>query len=301
MSFIIREHGGLGKALGLPFSDQPFMQWPFYKPPAGSSPGDPAHVSACAQHIVCWFFFFRGFYLYASGWSSRAFKRTQFYPALSTPDKNYWNASIASTFHACVVAYYALQRLFFTDGGLSAWTDEKAFWRTDSVVTSLLPFFLGYIVADTTIILQHLSVWKANGPILAHHVMAAIGFGQVLLLGYGQGYAAAGFAMEITTPFVNLRWHLDKAGMSKGSRVYVMNGLVLVALWVLFRILFYTYMLFGGPPVHSRPELALWQKASMLLCFYGGWALQLFWGFKLVRGALKVLGLVGKGAGKKEK
>ena len=42
--------------------------------------------------------------------------------------------------------------------------------------------------------------------------------------------------VEASTPFLNIRWYLDKLGMKK-SRIYQWNGYVLLATFAVFRVL----------------------------------------------------------------
>ncbi|XP_060667658.1 uncharacterized protein LOC125418371 isoform X1 [Ziziphus jujuba] len=48
---------------------------------------------------------------------------------------------------------------------------------------------------------------------------------------------------ETTTPGFNLRWYLDTAGM-KGSRAYVINGVVIFFSWLVARILLFMYLFY---------------------------------------------------------
>ena len=75
-------------------------------------------------------------------------------------------------------------------------------------------------------------------------------------------------------------------------KLYVLNGIAILALWFAFRVCFYGWaglkMLQQRKGFLAQPT---WQSGSQAACYGLGYALQVFWFIKLVKGAMKVLGI----------
>ncbi len=114
----------------------------------------------------------------------------------------------------------------------------------------------------------------------------------------GHIYMSAMLLTELTTPFMNLRWMLEKAG-AKSSPAYLYNGIAILVLWALARVAI--FMPYGMHVVqhwdtimtHIRPH-----AIAVTICVPAVLAvLNTFWFTKIVRGALKlVLGGEGQAA-----
>ena len=191
-------------------------------------------VAPALGHCICWYFFFRTCFTFFRSWSDYAFGYFDWYRKLEVWEKDYWSASIVSSLLSCIVVSFVTQVFFFSKEGFKPWiTDWK---RIDPTLIGLCPLFIGYIVSDmipTT--WRHRKKWTGFRAIMIHHLLAVVAFFQTLYFGYGLGYAAFGLMMETTTPFVNLRWHLAKAKVSKANPLFVLNGILLVILWVALR------------------------------------------------------------------
>ncbi len=104
-----------------------------------------------------------------------------------------------------------------------------------------------------------------------------------------------GSLCELTTPFINARWFMDKAGM-KSSMLYLVNGLIMLVSWFLLRVLLFGYM--GWRIVVMWDQIMTLtgvQKSAVIFAYTVGYGLQLFWFKKILRGALKAVGLIGGG------
>lgn len=97
------------------------------------------------------------------------------------------------------------------------------------------------------------------------------------------------YMMEISTPFVSLRSILSRMNL-KNSRIYVVNGLVMIGFFFVFRImllpyLFYAYSSFANVPVWdaitSIPRVC---KISLGILFIP----QYYWFYLMMIGAVKV-------------
>eukprot|EP00933_Yihiella_yeosuensis_P079549 TRINITY_DN9246_c1_g1_i1.p2 TRINITY_DN9246_c1_g1~~TRINITY_DN9246_c1_g1_i1.p2 ORF type:complete len:106 (-),score=9.91 TRINITY_DN9246_c1_g1_i1:173-490(-) len=94
---------------------------------------------------------------------------------------------------------------------------------------------------------------------------------------------------EITTPFVNTRWFLDKAGM-KEHKIYLVNGLMMMFIWLIFRIVIYNL---SWVRLYQQREglmaLPVVNIITFLGCYITGTVLQSIWFMKMVKGARKAL------------
>merc|ERR1712139_59845 len=98
-----------------------------------------------------------------------------------------------------------------------------------------------------------------------------------------------GIAAEITTPFINLRWFLAESDMKSG-RLYIINGMLIVVLWFIFRICGFAFL--GVRIFEQRQDIYAmsWDKQmTVALTYVVGYGLQFFWFWKICRGALKAL------------
>lgn len=109
--------------------------------------------------------------------------------------------------------------------------------------------------------------------------------------GIAHGYTLAVLFTELTTPFLNLRWLLHTAGL-KDSRIYLVNGLLMVKAWLIARIALFLY-LFKHLADHwveiAAEKLPTW----CLLLLVGGppilFVMNVFWLVKIVQGAIKLV------------
>jgi hypothetical protein len=127
--------------------------------------------------------------------------------------------------------------------------------------------------------------------LIIHHSMAMAGVLGAALTGIAHGYTLAVLFTELTTPFLNLRWLLHTAGL-KDSRIYLVNGLLMLKAWLIARIALFLF-LFKHLADHwmeiAAEELPTW----CLLLLVGGppilFVMNVFWLVKIVQGAVKLL------------
>jgi hypothetical protein len=85
----------------------------------------------------------------------------------------------------------------------------------------------------------------------AHHLAALASVAASALTGQGHAYTLLLLSTESTTPFVNLRWLLDKAGL-RSSASYLINGILLMMTWLMGRIVFMAIYFFPLAWRHSH-------------------------------------------------
>ncbi|XP_050499460.1 TLC domain-containing protein 3A [Diabrotica virgifera virgifera] len=134
---------------------------------------------------------------------------------------------------------------------------------------------------------------KNNFVIVGHHIfIGCFGFLVITYLRGGLGDCFFGFVylMEASTPFVSLRGVLSKIGM-KNSPMYVINGLVMLAVFFICRIAMFPYVIYMYAEsikvdfmsaVYTLPRGCIISIMVLLLP-------QLYWFYLMVTGATKVL------------
>ena len=160
----------------------------------------------------------------------------------------------------------------------------------------LARIFLGYLLYDlaamaafyadlndASAIVHHLLFAPCAAYVLAHSIMA---FPFVWLS-----------FCEVSTPFVNLRWHLA-ATDRKNNPLYMWNAAAVAALFFLSRIVFY-----GGGLVHLYSVADVWGDARLPLghkvcvaLFALGYVLNLYWMAAIAKAARRALARGGEGA-----
>lgn len=128
--------------------------------------------------------------------------------------------------------------------------------------------------------------------IIMHHIfIGSFGFLVIVYLRGGLGDCVFGYVylMELSTPFVSLRGILSKMGL-KQSKLYVINGLLMLATFFFCRVAMFPYVCYLYSLVVDKPYF----EAIMLLprgCKIGIMILllpQLYWFWLMIKGALKV-------------
>ncbi|EYU36876.1 hypothetical protein MIMGU_mgv1a0158091mg [Erythranthe guttata] len=122
-----------------------------------------------------------------------------------------------------------------------------------------------------------------------HHGLSMYSITMALLSGQAQFYILMVLFTEITTPFVNLRWRLDIAGM-KNSRIYIYNGVALFFGWLVARIVlfmfFFYHMFIHFDQVKEIFPLGFYSLISVPPVIS---VMNIFWFWKIARGMVKTL------------
>lgn len=200
--------------------------------------------------------------------------------------KGYWCASIVSTAHALAVVplgWRALESDFPTS---VLDLDYKS--RQMAICVSIS---LGYIISDLGCALYYRENWPGHVANIIHHTLFCTGLLCTLSTGSMLGVSCLGCCMEITSPLVNLRWHLAEMDY-KDTVLYMVNGGLMAILWFLFRIILYGWIfaqLFSLLPrisKHQNAPYMLYVCAEVLV----GYVLQFYWFERIAQGALRTLG-----------
>lgn len=132
---------------------------------------------------------------------------------------------------------------------------------------------------------------------LIHHVGSLLSIGTAIYSRSGHMHAVWILVTELTTPFINFRWWLEKGGM-KSSPLYLLNGVMIFLMWIVARVLLF-------PPFFyvvwlQREDIKLMSYWSSFLLFTFPallTVLNLYWFGKITKGVLKLL----KGGSGKDK
>lgn len=161
------------------------------------------------------------------------------YGRLSSAKKVEWNNRGFSTFHALFVAFSSLYLLIISDMFHGDSFDELVVNRSSTLSDTVLGISVGYFLADLAMILWKFPVLGGLEYVL-HHGLSLFSITLSLLSGQGQIYVLMILLSESTTPFVNLRWYLDVAGL-KNSKLYIGNGIALFFGWMIARIFLFIF------------------------------------------------------------
>ncbi|XP_057733799.1 uncharacterized protein LOC130948937 isoform X1 [Arachis stenosperma] len=210
------------------------------------------------------------------------------YGKLSDKQKIEWNNRGFSTVHAIfasVVSFYLLMRsdLFSDDS-----REELIVHRSSTFSNSVLGISVGYFLTDLAMILWYYPALGGMEYIL-HHGLSLFSIIQALLSGQAQIYILMVLFTESTTPFVNLRWHLDVAGL-KSSKLYIWNGVALFFGWLIARIIlfifFFLHMYNHFDEVKQIFPLGYYSVLTVPATLA---MMNVYWFWKIARGMVKTL------------
>ena len=150
--------------------------------------------------------------------------------------------------------------------------------------------FLGYLIYDLTFMIVY---WRELRDVsgVVHHVLFMPSAAYVL----AHSIMAFPFCWlsfcEVSTPFVNYRWHLAAAGR-KGERIYVQNGLLVALLFFVSRVVCY-----GLGLAHLLSLARVWGPGSgeplghsLVVCLFAlGYGLNLYWMAAIVTAARRAV------------
>ncbi|PIN07969.1 putative protein, contains TBC domain [Handroanthus impetiginosus] len=209
------------------------------------------------------------------------------YSKLNSKQKLEWDNRGFSTFHAVVVASGSLY-LLTASGLFDDDKDELIINRTSTVSDTILGVSIGYFLSDIAMIFYQ---YPALGGVeyVIHHGLSMYAIIQSLLSGQAQIYILMVLFTESTTPFVNLRWYLDVAGL-KNSKLYIYNGVALFLGWLVARIIlfvfFFAHMFIHFDQVKQVFPLGFY---SLLTVPPALAMMNVFWFCKIARGMIKTL------------
>ena len=243
-----------------------------------------------------WFLFFQSIV-----WSSVLlgdYVYPKAYRGLKSSRKALWASTAASLIHSVIITCLVLY------GGLyqGRFINNVAFHVPgDDLARSTLQLFLGYMLSDTLVSLYHINVWPDGKAMMLHHIMCINFAADFLMNDFGHQLGLGYLLLEATTPFLSIRWFILTSGY-KDSALYFWNGIVLLTVWLVVRILhpfLLAYWIFLDGPMTS----GIWvlnNKFSIYVSVYStytlGLSLNWFWFIKLIKGAIQASSLCSNAA-----
>ncbi|CAF9930016.1 hypothetical protein IMSHALPRED_008067 [Imshaugia aleurites] len=160
----------------------------------------------------------------------------QIYPSLAPRTKTAWNARAVSLLSSCVLNTAALS-VIYLDRERWAMGPRGRVWGYTGASGMVQGFAAGYFLWDLAVCAGNVEV---HGPGALMHAVSALA---VSLLGFRPfcNYYGLNFVLyELSTPFLNVHWFMDKLGMT-GSTAQLVNGIALVATFGASRLVWGTY------------------------------------------------------------
>ncbi|KAG2189708.1 hypothetical protein INT46_010086, partial [Mucor plumbeus] len=156
-------------------------------------------------------------------------KTFQFFKGYNGPN---WHIHVVSTIHCLVVVLGSF--FIFADNSLN---EDRVFgyvrWAADIYSISC-----GYFLWDTIIAVYF---YKYQGISMVFHGIASFSVFIFSFRPFVNYYGAIFLMYELSTIFLNFHWFMDKLGWT-GSKIQLVNGVVLLLTFLGARIVFGTYM-----------------------------------------------------------
>ncbi|ROT37045.1 DUF887 domain-containing protein [Sodiomyces alkalinus F11] len=147
-----------------------------------------------------------------------------------------WDAHVVSLVQSTLINALALW-IMFVDSERNKMDWQARIWGYTGALGMIQALAAGYFLWDLVVTSCNMDVF---GPgTLAHAVSALLvySFGFRPFVNY---YAPTFILWELSTPFLNIHWFLDKLALT-GSRAQLYNGLVLIATFFSCRLVYGTY------------------------------------------------------------
>lgn len=224
-------------------------------------------------------------YQLTAAFSSRLFTG---YRKLSSAGKVEWNNRGFSTFHAFFASFTSFYLLILSDLFKDDSQEKLVVNRTSTFSDSVLSFSTGYFLTDLAFVIWNFPALGGLEYVL-HHGLSLFSIIQSLLSGQAHIYILMVLFTEGTTPFVNLRWYLDTAGL-KSSKLYIWNGVALFFGWLVARIFLFMF-LFTHMWTHFDEVKQVFPMGfySLLVVPPVLSVMNLFWFWKIAKGMVKTL------------
>jgi len=240
-------------------------------------------ISVMAFHLIVYS---------ASGyWSNYFFPQ---YRTFTKAQKIDWNSRIPSTINAVITSLGAYLVLTSTpEFRTNPWL------LTTPASSQLISVLWAYFFYDLWIVLLNKEIF--NLPTVAHHALGVVLYGVMgIVLKQAHYLLVIWILTEMTTPFVNLRFHLHVYG-EKDSILYVVNGFVMAFGFLLIRATSVPYLTLHTMLTHYEscvaqitPSVRSFMYFSLALIS----VLNIYWTFLLWRGLIKAMRTVLFGKGK---
>ncbi|KAF4986822.1 hypothetical protein FDECE_15755 [Fusarium decemcellulare] len=215
-----------------------------------------------------------------------------------------WDAHVVSMVQSTLINGLAIW-VMFTDRELTNMSWEERIWGYTGAAGFIQALAAGYFLWDLVVTSFNLDVFGLGT--LAHAVAALL----VYSLGFRpflNYYACVFILWELSTPFLNVHWFMDKVGMT-GTRTQLYNGLMLLFTFFSCRLVYGTYSSFcvfrdlwaginANPQIatlttpamsfaHQDSTVPVWLGAAYLASNLTLNSLNFYWFFMMIRAVRK--------------
>lgn len=197
-----------------------------------------------------------------------------------------WDTRIVSCIHAVVSVALVAKAL---------WTQPESvdnIFGHYNLVEIALAITTGYLCADAVVVLLHFNTISSPTSTVIHHLTAAILFVWSMAIGVAEADAAQTILMEVSTPFVNVRWFLAVLKL-ESTRLYQWNGALMTLVFFACRIIPMPRLIYRLVSAAQQTYLSNAHfdfAVALVLGLTIGCALNLFWFYLMMKGVRKHLG-----------
>ncbi|KAF9111008.1 hypothetical protein BGX27_005514 [Mortierella sp. AM989] len=201
------------------------------------------------------------------------------YPKLLGARKLNWDVHVVSSVHAIVIVFLSVPLL---------WNEtllKDKIFGYDFYPGQVYAVACGYFLWDTVHSIRHL---KEFGIGFVFHGICSFSVFILSFRPFLQYYGSVFLMFELSTPFLNIHWFMDKLGMT-GTIYQLINGIILLALFLGVRIVFGIYMSYQ---TYQTAILVVDQIPWHLIIVYSVAnvvlnSLNIYWFYKMIESLMK--------------
>jgi TLC domain len=192
----------------------------------------PLHI----HHVLAAYLLYESlFRLISPGISRRLFKT---YQHLDARGRTNWDAHVVSMAQCLLINAMALHVMLYDPERTKAEVDwRERLWGYSINTGRVQGFAAGYFLWDSLVSIEHMDVLGASSLV---HGLAALGITGLGFRPFANYYGINFVLFELSTPFLNVHWFLDKFGMT-GSIAQLVNGILLITSFFCCRIVWGCY------------------------------------------------------------
>ncbi|KAJ5763998.1 hypothetical protein N7533_002679 [Penicillium manginii] len=196
-----------------------------------SSPTLPDHI----HEVILAFAFYQFIHSFLSPWLSPILF-PKHYPKLNARTRLNWDIHVVSLVQSVLINVAALWIMFADTERSQMSTGERVFGYTGAcgLIQALA---VGYFIYDLIVSVVHINMFGIG---LLFHAVAALWVFSLGFRPFVNYYAPVFILYELSSPFLNIHWFLDKIEMT-GSRTQWYNGMLLLSVFFCCRLVWGTW------------------------------------------------------------
>ncbi|KAK5115949.1 hypothetical protein LTR62_000405 [Meristemomyces frigidus] len=177
------------------------------------------------------------------------------YNDLSKESRANWDARAVGFVQAAFISYQALSVILTDPSRPGATTAHQRLWDYSTRTGEVQAYAAGYFLWDLYVTTRYMS---QTGPSAAAHAFCGL---LITMLGFRPfaNYYGVNFILyNLSTPFLNVHWLLDKLGKT-GSNLQLVNGIALISTFFSARLVWGSYQTW----LLSRDMYEAWQSGPV--------------------------------------